>query len=101
MEKLKRKQRFVSWKKWKSSELIVHCRTIFNEAIDKLLEGENSKKKVRSIIRQCVESLNRLDNENQFIDTIEREDLCLEIDELLFACGYPEEQGIEDRWREW
>lgn len=100
---MKSKKRFVSWEGAVSVELIEVCRQVFLDAIDALMEreGKPRKKLVVSVLRECVERLNELDAEQHFIDTIEREDLCQEIDEIVCASGFPNDEGIADRWREW
>ena len=79
------------------------CRRIFDETIDELMEfeGKPPKKRVMSALRECVTRPNRIDADHHFIATMEREDLCQEIHEIVFACGFPNDEGIADRWREW
>ncbi len=103
LDALKGKQRFVSWEGSVSDELINVCRHLFLDTIAGLMEreGKPRKKEVVAILRECVERLNELDTEYYFIATIEREDLCQEIDEIICASGFPNDEGIADRWREW
>lgn len=40
------------------------------------------------ILKECVEAFNRLDEENDhFIETDEREDICKQLEEIAHACG--------------
>jgi hypothetical protein len=103
LDAMKSKKRFVSWEGAVSDELIEVCRQVFLDAVDALMEreGKPRKKQVVSVLRECVKRLNQLDAERHFIDTIDRGDLCREIDEIACACGFPHDEGIADRWRDW
>ena len=40
------------------------------------------------VLKDCVTAFNRLDDENDhFIETVEREDLCEQLEEIAHACG--------------
>jgi hypothetical protein len=101
--KLKSKRRFATWKGGVSQELTNICRHVFDETIDMLMKCDDKprKRRVVSILQKCVDRLNQLDAEHHFIETVEREELCQEIDEIICACGFPKDEGIADRWREW
>ena len=103
LSQLRDKERFATWGGSVSDELIDVCRHIFAETIDSLLEfeGKPPKKSMVAAMKECVTRLNELDTEQHFIETIEREDLCQEIDEIVHACRFPKEEGIADRWRDW
>lgn len=57
---------------------------------------------VREKLKECVQSINRLDSEqNGFIETVEREDLCEVLEVVLNAAKFPDlTESIED-WRDW
>ena len=103
LSELKDRKRFERWERGLPQKLIDVCRHIFDETIDSLMEfeGKVPKKKMVAALRECVTRLNDLDAEHDFIETVEREDLCQEIDEIVHACRFPKEQGIADRWRDW
>ena len=100
---LREKHRFESWEGAVSGGLIEACRGVFRDTIDDLMQdhGKVRKTSVTTALRGCVQRLNELDAEHRFIETVEREDLCQEIDEIACACGVPDVQGIADHWREW
>jgi len=60
-----------------------------------------SEKKRMAVLQHCIESFNELDAEMQFIETIEREDICAEFEAIVHACGLGHCKGLADRWREW
>jgi hypothetical protein len=103
LAQLRDKERFATWEGSISDELLIVCRHVFQETIDSLLEfeGKLPKKRMVAALRECVLRLNDLDAEHEFIETVEREDLCQEIDEIAHACGFPKEVGVADRWRDW
>ncbi|MDR3635089.1 MAG: hypothetical protein P4L84_14890 [Isosphaeraceae bacterium] len=104
LESLRKKRRFSMWKGDRPDKAIAACRKAFGEAVDALIAlGPNPKKRaVATVIRRCVEQLNSLDEQyDGFIETGEREELCREIDELVYAAGLRGSSGMADRWREW
>jgi hypothetical protein len=79
--------------------------TSWDRLIDALmaLGGASPKKRaISSAVRQCVEKLNELDERyDGFIETGERKALCAEIDEIVYAAGLRNCDGMADKWREW
>ena len=54
------------------------------------------------VVRHCIETLIALDEQyDGFIETGEREELCREIDEIVYTCGLRNCDGMADRWRDW
>ncbi len=101
---LLKKRRFSGWKGDRPDRAIAACRVAFREAIEALIElGAKPKKRaVGVVVRQCIKKLNALDEQyDGFIETGEREALCREIDDIVYACGLRECDGMADRWREW
>jgi hypothetical protein len=53
-------------------------------------------------LKQCIEEINHLDSqEGWFIETIEREDLCEVLEEILNAAKFPGLVKRVDEWRDW
>lgn len=104
LESLRTKRRFSIWKGDRPDKAIASCRKVFREAIDGLIAlGPQPKKRaVAPVIRRCVEQLNLLDEQyDGFIETGERDELCGEINEMLYVAGLRGCDGMADRWREW
>jgi hypothetical protein len=104
LDELKKKRRFSSWQGDRPDEAVAGCRKAFREAIDALiaLGPKPNKREVAAVVRRCVEQLNSLDEQyNGFIETGEREELCREIDELVYVAGLRGSADMADRWREW
>ena len=104
LDQLNKKRRFSSWKGDRPDKAIAACRKAFHEATDALiaLGSKPKKREVAAVIRRCVEQLNSLDERyDGFIETGEREELCREIDELVYVAGLRDSAGMADRWREW
>jgi hypothetical protein len=104
LDALRTKRRFSFWKGDRPDQAIAACRKAFREAVDALMTlGPKPKKRaVAAVIRRCVEELNALDERyDGFIETGEREELCREIDEIVYAAGLRRCDGLGDPWREW
>ena len=103
LEGLRNKRRFVGWQGFVRKKALDACRKDFRETIDALIAlGPEPKVIPRiRILKRCITELNRLDEEYGFIATIEREDLCEEFEEIVYACGFHELQDLADRWRDW
>ncbi|HVW39037.1 MAG TPA: hypothetical protein VHB99_17100 [Pirellulales bacterium] len=104
LDALKKKRRFSSWQGDRPDKAVAGCRKAFREATDALiaLGPKPKKRKIATVVRRCVEQLNSLDEQyDGFIETGEREELCREIDELVYVAGLRGSAGMADRWREW
>jgi hypothetical protein len=104
LEALQKKRRFSAWKGSVPPAALTACRKIFRETIAALIElGPKPKTRpILGILRQCIESLNDLDQKQSlFVTTIEREDLCDEFDEIVHASGLRGYENLADRWRDW
>jgi hypothetical protein len=63
---------------------------------------EATQAAVSDHVRRSVEALNALDETyDGFIETGEREALCAELDEIVYAAGLRGCEGLADEWREW
>jgi hypothetical protein len=101
---LRKKKRFAGWKGYVPNEALIACRQIFLETIDALIAlGPDPKVRPRlAVLKRCIVRLNDLDEEHDyFIETIAREDLCEEFDEIVYACGLKQYDDLSDRWRDW
>jgi hypothetical protein len=58
---------------------------------------------VKEEIKKVVLALNDFDKTRHFIDTGQREDLCVFIDKVITATGYkiPDDKDYTLEWREW
>lgn len=101
---LRNKRRFGRWKDAVPAKATTDCRKLFRETIDALMElgPKPAERKVLPILQACVERLNELDvKHGNFIDTLTREDLCEEFDEIVIVSGLGERPDLVDEWREW
>jgi hypothetical protein len=65
------------------------------------LGPRGSEDAARDLLRRCVQKFNRLDQRDQFICTIEREELCEMLYEIGDLCGLPADEEYVDEWRDW
>ncbi|MBT3202182.1 MAG: hypothetical protein HN350_19945 [Phycisphaerales bacterium] len=65
------------------------------------LDPSASENDRMAVLQNCIESFNTLDGELQFIDTIEREDICEEFEMIAQACGLGGHENMADEWRDW
>src|SRR5207237_1114559 len=89
LQGLRNKRRFSDWKGYAPDKAIAACRAIFRETIDRLiaLGKKPAEAQVLPILEECIERLNKLDEENgPFIETTIREDLCEDFDEIAHVC---------------
>ena len=101
---LRKTRRFSEWEGDRPAKAIAECRKLFRELIDTFIAlGTNPTRiTVSAAVRRCVEGLNELDERDDgFIETGEREALCKEIDEIVYAVGQRKCDGLADEWREW
>ena len=63
----------------------------------------NNQKDILEVVKEIVYKLNDLDEENSFIDTIEREDLCEFIQNAAIEVGLKvnEHEDITEIYRSW
>ncbi len=91
-----------SWENTKTSLPLDECRSLIGELITAL---RTSPKLTLSIAKKhfkhSVQEFNRLNDEYQFISTIEREDLCEMFEQIACAAKFPQLIDQIERWREW
>jgi hypothetical protein len=80
---------FKNWAGYVDPPTLRGARRIIRETIDALIElGPGaSEPAMLDEIRHCVERFNLLDEEQQFIETVEREDICELLDDLAGLVG--------------
>ncbi|WP_254507063.1 hypothetical protein [Anatilimnocola floriformis] len=93
---------FSSWKRLPGRRLTKLSRALMANAVRRLTElGARSKKQDRlEVLRDCIEAFNHLDSHNNhFIETEEREAICLELEAICHACGMQNkfEEVLEQR----
>jgi hypothetical protein len=104
LDKLRNKRQFTEWRGHVPQKALQACRDIFRDTIDALIDlGPKAKKRTKiAVLRQCIERLNELDKQHeQFICTIEREDLCEAFYEVTHAAGLKDCGDLADEWRDW
>lgn len=52
------------------------------------------------LFESCVDRLNKMDENAQFVCTMEREDLCAELCSIGALCEMPDDDWV-DEWRGW
>jgi hypothetical protein len=50
------------------------------------------------VLEKCIESFNSLNGDQDFIATLEREDICDEFEAIVHASP---DEPLVDEWREW
>ncbi|MEM9283792.1 MAG: hypothetical protein AAGA96_18375 [Verrucomicrobiota bacterium] len=93
---------FESWEGEIEASQLAATRLLFRQLIDDLIgAGEHaSSANITQKFERCVKGLNKLDEEKQFICTIEREELCDELYAIGAATGMPDDDWV-DEWRDW
>ncbi|MBW8863396.1 MAG: hypothetical protein JF609_00435 [Verrucomicrobia bacterium] len=101
--KLLAKDLFPTWKDYPPKAAKEGCRRIIRAFIQTLAEAKAPLKRdfVATELKKCVEELNQLDTHKNFIETIEREDLCEVLHEVLHAAKFPELSDEIENWRDW
>jgi hypothetical protein len=98
------KDLFPDWEDYPPSTAREGCRKIIRSFIRDVQAAKTplTRTDVSRELRKCVEKLNRFDaTHNHFIETIEREDLCAALEEVLCVAKFPDlTKRIED-WRDW
>jgi hypothetical protein len=100
-----REQRlFRDWGPPTPRNMIAASRKLMNETATRLeaLGPSPHREAARAVLRDCILGFNRLDEENDhWIETVEREDICSHFYELAHIAGFGDEPELADEWREW
>jgi hypothetical protein len=103
-ESLRQEKMFAGWQGYVEPEKLRGSRKIMRQVIDALeaLGPEPPEWAVLDVLRRCVERFNELDEETDgFIYTIEREDICERLYDLIQLTGLEGLDEVADRWRDW
>jgi Family of unknown function (DUF5713) len=90
LEKLKEHHAFSSWEGTWSSDIVDPCRAILHTTIDELsqLPADATAEAKKKVITSAVIKFNDLnDAHDEFIETIEREDIAEELLQIAEAAG--------------
>ena len=100
LRSLREKRFFITWDGEVDSEHIESAEDIMRQLVDALLAGgtELTEDIARANVDACVQRFNELDD--GWICTIEREDICEQIENVIDACGYDFEEDWRDK-RDW
>ncbi len=104
LEQLSKRCFFASWKQFPPKDVTRACRSIMKKTVQVLSEFGPSASKVtrKAVLKECIEEFNKLDRTmKRFIETSERDDICLEFDLIAHACGLGEYENLADEWRDW
>jgi hypothetical protein len=107
LEGFRRRRFLASWSRppaYPTPELTRASRALLQDAVERLLAlgpGARQASKMK-VLRECVDAFNRLDEENDhFIETDEREDICEHIEEIAHACGLERRAAQAHGMRDW
>ena len=103
LKELREKPRFESWEGYVPDVALEATRRVFCDTIDAIAElgAKASEESIIKKLKWCIESLNELDFRHKFIETLERENLCAEFEEVVHASGLGHYDDLANRWREW
>lgn len=104
LEALRRKKWLKTWTSFPPAKATSACRKNFRDTVDALIRlgPEAKREEVLAILQACIERFNSLDaTMGHFIETVEREILCEEFEEIAHAAGLGESEDLADKWREW
>jgi hypothetical protein len=104
LKELRVKRRFESWEGCVSDAALKATRKILRDTIGSIiaLGAEAPEKSILDRLKWCIKSLNKLDvRYERFIETVEREDLCAEFEEIVHASGLGRYKNLADKWRKW
>lgn len=98
LAKVRGKRHFKSWDTFVETKRIARSEKSIDTLTDDLISlgDEPDEKKARRAVARCVKRFNKMDDEG-WINTIEREDICDTLDDLIKKCGFaPDDDWYED-----
>lgn len=98
------KDLFPTWDDYPPTTAKEGCQQIIQSFIHTLDAAEKplARNLVESELKKCVETLNQFDSQNKnFIETIEREDLCEVLEDVVNAAKFPDLIEKIGDWRDW
>ena len=54
-----------------------------------------------AVLQRCIESFNEIDRKTHWIESVERDDICVEFEAIVHACGLGRRKDLADEWRDW
>lgn len=93
---------FADWT-YPPRKAITASRKIMVDTVQTLIAlGKSASESDRlNVLQSCIESFNALDEKLEFIETVEREDICHEFEAIVHACGLGSHENLADEWRDW
>jgi hypothetical protein len=103
LEQLRERPFFSGWRPYQSARRVNASRQIMQDTVAALIAlGPGAPRENRlAALERCVEAFNALDARSRFIETIEREEICEELEAIAHACGVGYVDNLADRWRDW
>lgn len=95
---------FPDWGEPTPRKMIAASRKLMKETAARLeaLGPKPDREAARAVLRDCIVGFNRLDEENDhWIETVEREDICSHFSALAHIAGFGDEPELADEWRDW
>jgi hypothetical protein len=94
---------FPTWKGYPPRAAKTDCQCIIHSFIRTLDAAPKplTRNFVSKELKQCVEALNQLDSRRNFIETVEREDLCEVLEDIVNAAKFPDLVEKVKDWRDW
>jgi hypothetical protein len=93
---------FASWEESEAKPPIAESRSVLVRLIHDLQKAPKlTTGAVKKRLKQAVVEFNRLDEVYRFIATIEREDICEALLQVLCAAKFPQLENQIDQWRDW
>ena len=98
LEQLQAETPFTSWEGHVDPKAIGESRHIYKTTLSKLIQAGPGKSKDTYIplLNRYIEEFNRIDEEYEFIATIEREDICEHLVQILDILNLPGIQECDD-----
>jgi hypothetical protein len=98
------KDLFPTWLDYPPQEAKESCQKTIQQLIHRLNEAEKplTRNLVGAELKKCVQELNRLDSENNnFIESVERDDICEVLEDVVNAAIFPDLIEKIGEWRDW
>lgn len=91
------------WEEYRPSQLVPSVERVLRDAIFRLiaLGPDAARDSKLTVVRRAIEQINELNAASQFIDSIERDDLCAIFYQILDLCGVNEGGAFVDAHRDW
>jgi hypothetical protein len=102
--KFRQQELFPGWGPPTPQTMIAASRKLMTDTATRLesLGPNPDREAARAVLRDCILAFNRLDEENDhWIETVEREEICSHFYELAHIAGFDDEQDLADQWRDW